>query len=326
MDGIENFGITIKGVIMARKEELTYKSRDRETTIHAIRWIPEEKPIAILQIIHGMQEFIDRYDEFARYMTDNGILVIGNDHLGHGGSVSERVPYGYFCKNDPATVLLRDAHRLKKMTQEEYPGIPVILMGHSFGSFVAREYLTRYGTGIQGAIIQGTGYMSIGTIKAGKGMAAFIGAMLGEKHRSGFLNNTAFKGYLSRISSPKTKFDWLSHNEESINKYINDPRDNFVFTVNGFETLFELLSRVQDTGKMEDIPKKLPILLTAGKEDPVGEYGSGVEQLYKVWTEQIGLTNVELKLYDGMRHELQQEIGRETVFADQLAWIKKTIG
>ncbi|MCR4998043.1 MAG: alpha/beta hydrolase [Butyrivibrio sp.] len=311
---------------MARKEELTYKSRDRETTIHAIRWIPDGQPIAILQIIHGMQEYIDRYDEFANFMADNGIMVIGNDHLGHGGSVSDKVPYGYFCKNDPATVLLRDAHRLKKMTQEEYPGVPVILMGHSFGSFVAREYLTRYGTGIQGAIIQGTGMTPAGTLKSGKALAAFISAFCGEKHRSNMLNNMAFKSYCKKIPGAKTKVDWLSHNEESVNKYINDPKCNFVFTVNGFETMFEILTRVQDTGKMEDIPKKLPILLTAGKEDPVGSYGEAVEQLYKIWTDQIGLTNVELKLYDNMRHELQQEVGREQVFADQLAWIKKTIG
>ncbi len=310
---------------MARKEELTYKSRDRETMIHAIRWIPDEKPIAILQIIHGMQEYIDRYDEFATFMADNGIMVIGNDHLGHGGSISDKVPLGYFCKNDPATVVLRDAHRLKKMTQEEYPGIPVVLMGHSFGSFVAREYLTRYGTGIQAAIIQGTGMTPPGTVKAGKGMTAFVGAMFGEKHRSNFLNNMAFKAYNSRINNPKTKFDWLSHNEESINKYINDPKDNFVFTVNGFETLFELITRVQDTGRMDDIPKKLPILLVSGKEDPVGSWGEEVEHLYKIYTEQIGLTSVEIKIYDGMRHELQQEIGREQVFADQLEWIKKVI-
>ena len=311
---------------MARKEELTYKSRDRKTTIHAIRWIPDEKPIAILQIIHGMQEFIDRYDEFANYMTDNGIMVIGNDHLGHGESISESVPFGYFCKNDPATVLLRDAHRLKKMTQEEYPGVPVIILGHSFGSFIAREYLTRYGTGIQGAIIQGTGWQTPGTLKSGKALTAFISAFLGEKHRSNMINNMAFKNYNKRIQNPKTKVDWLSHNEESINKYINDPRCTFIFTINGFETMFELLTRVQDVGKMEDIPKKLPILLTAGKEDPVGDYGAAVEQLYKIYTEQVGLTDVELKLYDGMRHELQQEVGREQVFADQLAWIKKTIG
>ena len=100
-----------------------------------------------------MQEFIDRYDEFARFLAEKGILVMGNDHLGHGQSIGEHGTYGYFCKNDPATVLVRDAHRLKKMVQEEYPGVPIFILGHSFGSFVAREYIARYGTGINGAII-----------------------------------------------------------------------------------------------------------------------------------------------------------------------------
>ena len=129
---------------MVRKEELTYKSRDRQTMLNAVRWIPEGQPIAILQVIHGMQEYTDRYDEYARFMAENGIMVIGNDNLGHGKSVNPPSgAYGYFCKNDPATVLVRDAHRLKKMAQEEFPGVPVFILGHSFGSFIAREYTIR---------------------------------------------------------------------------------------------------------------------------------------------------------------------------------------
>ena len=297
---------------MVRKEELTYKSRDRQSTIHAIKWIPEGQPVALLQIIHGMQEYIDRYDEFARYLAEKGILVMGNDHLGHGKSVTGNGTYGFFCKDDPATVLVRDAHRLKKTVQEEYPGVPVFILGHSFGSFVAREYITRYGTGIQGAIIQGTAFMPTGTINS-------------LKYRSTMINNMAFKGYLKKIPNPRTKFDWLSHNEESIDKYIADPADNFVFTLNGFGTMAELLKRVQDKDKMEDIPKKLPILITAGKEDPVGDYGEAPMKLFDIYKKQLQLENVELKLYDGMRHELQQEIGREQVFADQYEWIKKVI-
>ena len=310
---------------MVRKEELTYKSRDRQTMIHAIKWIPEGDPIAILQIIHGMQEFIDRYDEFARFLAEKGILVMGNDHLGHGGSVSANGTYGFFCKDDPATVLVRDAHRLKKMVQEEYPGVPIFILGHSFGSFVAREYIARYGTGIQGAIIQGTAYMPTGTIKSLARLVGFMQAILGTKTRSTMINNMAFGGYLKRIQKPRTKFDWLSHNEESIDKYIANPADNFVFTLNGFATMAELLKRVQDEGKMEDIPKNLPILITAGKEDPVGNYGEGPQKLYNIYKNQLGIQNVELKLYDGMRHELQQEIGREQIFNEQYDWLKKVI-
>ncbi len=310
---------------MVRKEELTYKSRDRQTMIHAIRWIPEGEPIAIFQIIHGMQEYIDRYDEYANFLAEKGILVIGNDHLGHGGSVGERGTYGYFCKNDAATVLVRDAHRLKKMTQEEYPGIPCFIIGHSFGSFVAREYITRYGTGIKGAIIQGTAFMPGSTIRSLSSLVSFLQVVMGEKYRSDMINNMAFKGYLKKIPNPRTKQDWLSHNEESVDKYIADPACNFVFTLNGFKTMAELLKRVQDMDKMEDIPKDLPILITAGKDDPVGDYGAGPEKLYNIYKNDLQIKNVDLKLYDGMRHELQQEIGREKVFADQYEWLKKVI-
>ena len=310
---------------MVRKEELTYKSRDRQTMLHAIRWIPDGEPIAILQIVHGMQEYIDRYDEFANFLAEKGIIVIGNDHLGHGGSVGEKGTYGYFCKNDPATVLVRDAHRLKKMTQEDFPGIPCFILGHSFGSFVAREYITRYGTGIKGAIIQGTAFMPSGTIKSLGGLVNFLQVVMGEKYRSTMVNNMAFKGYLKKISNPRTNFDWLSHNEASVDKYAADPACNFVFTLNGFKTMAELLKRIQDTDKMEDIPKDLPILITAGKEDPVGNYGEGPEKLYNIFKNDLQIKNVDIKLYDGFRHELQQEIGREQVFADQYEWIKKVV-
>lgn len=310
---------------MVRKEELTYKSRDRQTMLHAIRWIPDGEIKAVLQIIHGMQEYVDRYDEFANYLAERGILVIGNDHLGHGKSVGEHGTYGFFCKDDPATVLVRDAHRLKKMTQEDYPGVPCFILGHSFGSFIAREYITRYGTGISGAIIQGTAFMPNSAVGSLRGICNFLSVTMGEKYRSSMVNNMAFKGYLKKIGNPRTRFDWLSHNNESIDKYIADPACNFVFTVNGFKTMAELLKRIQDTDKMEDIPKDLSILITGGAEDPVGNYGEAFEKLYRTFKNDIGLPKTELRIYDGMRHELQQEIGREKVYADQLEWIEKVL-
>lgn len=311
---------------MVRKEELTYKSRDRQTMLNAVRWIPDGQPIAILQVIHGMQEYIDRYDEFARFMAENGIMVIGNDNLGHGKSVTPPSSiYGYFCKNDPATVLVRDAHRLKKMTQEEFPGVPVFILGHSFGSFIAREYMTRYGTGIKGAIIQGTAYTTRGTLGAMNFWISILQFFFGEKHRSKMINDMAFKGYLRKIEKPATPFDWLSHNEESIKKYIADPSCNFIFTLNGFKTMAELLKRIQDEDRMEDIPKNLPVLITGGSEDPVCSYGEALKRLFDIYRLQLQMKNVDIKIYDGFRHELQQEIGREKVFADQLDWIKKVL-
>ena len=142
---------------MVKKEEFTFDSRDGKSKIHAVRWVPEQRVVCIVQIIHGMAEYIERYEELAQYLGEKGILVTGDDHLGHGKSVAKDGTYGYFCEQDPATVVVRDVHRLKKMTQEEYPGIPYIILGHSMGSFILRNYLFRYGTGIQGAIVCGTG-------------------------------------------------------------------------------------------------------------------------------------------------------------------------
>ena len=310
---------------MIRKEELTYDSRDRKTKIHAIRWIPEEKPIAILQIVHGMQEYVDRYDEFARFMAEHGILVAGNDHQGHGGSVHEGDCYGYFGDKDPATVLVRDVHRLKKMTQQEYPGIPIILLGHSFGSFVVREYLTRYGTGIDAAIIQGTGMQSLGLVRFAKCLATVIQVFGGPRYRSKLINHIAFGKYLDKIPNAKTKDDWLSHNEISVDAYLKDPACNFIFTLNGFLTMGELVKRTQSADAMEDIPKNLPILLTSGAEDPVGDYGAAVRKLYEIYLNEHHLSKVDLKIYDGMRHEILQEVGRQQVFEDQYEWIRKVI-
>lgn len=139
-----------------KKEEIFFLSRDGKTKIHAVKWIPEGKPVCILQIVHGMAEYIERYERLALVLTRQGILVTGEDHLGHGKSVGENGIYGYFCAHDPATVVVRDVHRLKKMVQEQYPGVPYLLLGHSMGSFILRNYLSRYGSGIDGAIVMGT--------------------------------------------------------------------------------------------------------------------------------------------------------------------------
>ena len=181
-----------RGLRMVKKEEFTFDSRDGQSKIHAVRWIPEGKVICILQIIHGMAEYIERYEEVAQYFAQKGILVTGEDHLGHGKSVTENGTYGYFCNQDPATVVVRDVHRLKKMTQEDYPGIPYVIIGHSMGSFILRNYLFRYGTGIQGAIICGTGSQPTALIKCCKALAAIQGALFSQKHVAKMLDKMAF--------------------------------------------------------------------------------------------------------------------------------------
>ena len=180
---------------MVKKEEFTFDSRDGNTKLHAVRWTPSGKVICILQIVHGMAEYVERYEGLAKYLGEKGILVTGDDHLGHGKSVGEDGTYGYFCEQDPATVVVRDVHRLKKLTQEEYPGVPYVILGHSMGSFILRNYLFRYGSGIQGAIICGTGSQPPLLVKVSKALAGIQGLFWGR----GISPNSLIRWRLARI-------------------------------------------------------------------------------------------------------------------------------
>ncbi|MCM1122728.1 MAG: lysophospholipase [Eubacterium sp.] len=310
---------------VVNKEEFYFDSRDGEHKIHAIKWIPEEeKPVCILQIVHGMSEYIDRYDDFARFLANKGILVVGDDHLGHGKSVKPGEPYGYFCKEDAPTVLVRDEHRLKKMIQEKYPGVPYLILGHSMGSFITRNYLMRYGSGVNGALIVGTGMQSKPTLLCARALAAIEKVFCGEKHVSKLVDKAAFGVYNKKIESPKTSFDWLSRNEENVQKYINDPMCGFIFTVNGFQTLFKLIYHLHDTEKLKQMPVNLPIFFLAGADDPVGNYGKSVEKVYESFRA-IGMENVQIKLYPKDRHEILNEVDKEEVYADIYRWILQRI-
>lgn len=310
---------------MINKEEFYFDSRDGEHKIHAVKWVPEaEKPVCILQIVHGMSEYIDRYDDFAGYLADRGILVVGDDHLGHGKSVRSGESYGYFCKEDAPTVLVRDEHRLKKMMQEKYPGVPYLILGHSMGSFITRNYLMRYGSGVNGALIVGTGMQPKPVLLCGLALTAVEKLFHGEEHVSKLVDKVAFGVYNKRIESPKTSFDWLSRNEDNVRKYIDDPLCGFIFTVNGFQTLFKLLYNLHDTEKLKQMPANLPVFFLAGEDDPVGDYGRGVEKVYQSFRE-IGMENVQMKLYPKDRHEILNEVDKEDIYGDIYRWILQRI-
>ena len=309
---------------MIKKEELYFDSRDGVTKLHAVRWIPEEKPRAVLQIVHGMAEYVERYDEFARKMAERGFLVVGDDHLGHGKSVPEGGTFGYFCENDPATVVVRDEHRLKKMTQEAYPGIPYFIMGHSMGSFITRNYLCKYGTGIDGAIIMGTGMQSRALLCFSKAVAAVLKPLFGSKYVSRLLDWGGFGQYNRRIAKPKTKVDWLSKDEERVTAYIADPLCGFRFTVNGFQTLFELIWRLYNKENLSHMPKSLPVLFISGSDDPVGNYFKGVQKAVNSFID-VGMQDVTVRKCESGRHELLNEPEREQVTEDIYGWLSRKL-
>lgn len=308
------------------KEEFYFDSRDGKSKLHAVRYMPDSDTDirCVVQIVHGMAEYIERYEEFAEFLTERGCVVTGEDHMGHGKSVGKSGKYGYFCEQDPATVLVRDVHRLKKTTQALYPEVPYIIMGHSMGSFITRNYMFRYGTGISAAVIMGTGMQSPALLKVSKAAAGVQKLFCGPNHVSGLIDKLAFGSYNKRIQNLATSFDWLSRDAERVDKYISDPLCGFVFTVNGFSTLFELISRLNKQENLERIPSALPVLMVSGDADPVGDYGRGVQKAYES-LQNAGLENITLKLYEGGRHELLNETNRDEVMQDVFRWIEETI-
>lgn len=222
------------------------------------------------------------------------------------------------------TVVVRDVHRLKKITEEQHPQVPYIILGHSMGSFIARNYLCRYGSGIDGAVIVGTGMQSSGLIFASKAMAGIQKLFCGSKHVSHFIDKAAFGGYNKRIDSPRTSSDWLSRNTDNVDRYIADELCGFTFTVNGFQTLFELIRRLQKQENLEKVPQNLPILMVSGAEDPVGDYGKGVHKACNSLKESRSEEHYREAVRKD-RHELLNEDDAETAMEDIWQWICKEV-
>lgn len=306
-----------------KKEEFYYDSRDNRSRIHAVRYIPEDqKPVCVVQIAHGMAEYVERYEEFARFLTDRGCVVTGNDHLGHGKSVGDDKLYGYFCEQDPATVVVRDVHRLKKMTQQEFPGLPYVIIGHSMGSFILRNYLTMYGTGIAGAVIMSTGYRTVSSMRMLKFVIQIQKLFLGARHVSRFCDKVSFGGFNQRISDAKTEYDWLCKDEEIVRRYKEDPLCGNIFTLNGFQTLTELILRANDPKRLRKIPAELPLMVISGDADPLGEYGQGIPKVCDA-LRSAGVKDVEMRLYETGRHELLNEPERAQIMEEIFDWIRR---
>ena len=317
---------------MSKKEDIFYDSRDGKTRIHGVIWKPDcmigehpRNPRCVLQIVHGMEEYVERYDEFARFMNVYDICVIGEDHLGHGQSVKDEKDLGYFCSGNAATVVVRDVHRLKKIVQEQLPDVPFLILGHSMGSFIVRNYICRYGTGIAGAVIMGTGSKPRVILGIGKFVTRLIALFKGWHYKSAFVQKLGFSGYGKRIKNPQSKNDWVCANAETVKRYDSDPLCGFGFTLNGYHTLFTFISRCQSPLYLKRIPKRLPLFFVAGEEDPVGDYGKGVRKAYESYKAK-GMLNLEMKFYKNDRHEILNEADRKTVSEDIYRWIDGVLG
>ena len=305
---------------MLRKEEFYFDSTSGTTKIHAVRYIPEGEVKAILQITHGMVEYIERYEAFALFLNSKGFLVTGHDHLGHGKSVNSKEEWGYFAKEDGNRAVLYDVYQLTQITKEKYPHVPYFLLGHSMGSFYARQYLCEFGNELDGAIIMGTGCQPLALVQFGRLLSSFISIFKGWKYRCGFVNNIAFGSYNKHFEPARTTKDWLSKDTAIVDKYVADERCNFIFTLNAYYNMFTGISRLYDKNLLSRMPKDLPVFFVAGEDDPVGDYGKGVMKAVDMF-KNIGMKNVSLKLYPTDRHEILNETDRDQVYQDLFSWL-----
>lgn len=307
---------------MAKEEKFTFLSADGKTTIHAVRWIPEDGNYeAILQITHGMIEFVERYIPFADFLTQNAFMVVGHDHLGHGDSVASREDWGYFAEN-PSDTVITDMHTLRTMVQKENPGVPYFMMGHSMGSYMLRKYLCLHGENLSGAIIMGTGCVPDGTTKFGMTLCRVMARFRGWNYRSRLMQKLSY-------SKPYHKFDlygkdytnsWLTKDTEHVKKYYSDPRCTFVFTLNGYLGLMEAVYFDNQMENIKKVPKDLPVFMVSGADDPVGDLGEGVKKVYHMFKE-AGVDDLTYRLYETDRHEILNETDRDQVYADICAWM-----
>ena len=309
---------------MTNMQEFNFLSSDGKTQLHGISWLPEGTPRAVLQIAHGVAEYIGRYDGFARFLNEQGIAVVGHDHLGHGKSVTENSTPVYFGDGNTWQTVVDDIYLLHNRLRQQFPNVPMVLMGHSMGSFLARTYLIRYPGTVDAAIVMGTGWQG-SLILAGGLLISKLVSLRGNDATSDFVTNLAFGSYNKRIKPQRTAFDWLSADEDNVNAYIADPLCGQPTTVGLFREMLKGFQFNQKFGNLDKMSHDTPILLIAGQEDPVGDYGAGVNQTYQEF-KRSGVRDCTVKLYPGLRHEILNEKAQQAqVYADIAAWLEEKI-
>lgn len=284
-------------------------------------FIPKN-PRAAVMLSHGMCEYFLRYRGLAKFLCENGIALVGNDHIGHGNSVSDPDMLGYFGESGGYMCMVRDLHRMRTILDKKLPDIPKFLLGHSMGSFIARIYLSRYDDRWDGAVIMGTAGGVTGSAPLRKLLEVLTHAK-DSRFRPQFSSRLAFGVFNLRFENHRTSSDWLSRVEENVDRFIADPLCNFTFTVAGFKDLLNALMCANSRSVIENTPTDLPILFMSGSMDPVGEYGAGVRAACMKYLEHG--CSVNIRIYPGARHELFFEENADEVRNDVLSFINKRV-
>lgn len=298
-------------------------STDSKNNLNVIIWETEKEPIGVLQIVHGMAEYIDRYDNFAKYMTEQGFNVIGHDHLGHGHSVSDERDYGFFAEENGDKIIIEDMHSVTQYAREKWEELPNFILGHSMGSFCLRQYLTKYSNDVFGAIIMGTGWIPSAAALLGKTIATNTCKSKGSHTVNPLLIKLTLEPYNKPFAPARTNCDWLSRDEKQVDLYVNDKLCGFDFTAGAYKDFFTVLEKIAKNRQLIGMRKSLPILITSGSVDPVG--GKKACEKLNAQYKRCGINDVTLKLWENDRHEILNELDKSDVYQYIYNWLKSKI-
>lgn len=288
--------------------------------IHGCRWEPQGAPIGVVQIVHGIAEYIERFEPLAIYLNALGYVVVAEDHMGHGRSVSEDCPRGYFKGGWFAAV--EDTRALMKYTMTKYPGLPYTILGISMGSFMVRSLLAKYpDCGLSGAVICGTGWQDKGLLRTARIACNLVCRTAGEDKPSPMLQKLMFGTYNRGIEKPQSPNAWLCRDTDVVAAYDEDPLCGFAATAGLYRDMLEGISYIQEPGNLALMNKQLPVLFIAGEKDPVGNYGKGVEASAEAFRK-AGMARVTVKLYSEDRHDVLNELDKLTVWTDLVNWME----
>ncbi|SFS53481.1 alpha/beta hydrolase [Marininema halotolerans] len=300
-------------------ESFTFTTHDGEN-IFVHKWLPEGEVKGTVQIAHGMAEHAARYQPFAEALTQAGYRVFANDHRGHGQTASTQERLGHFADEDGWMRTITDMYELTKEIKREFPDEPIVLFGHSMGSFLARRYVQLYGEEVQGLILSGTG--------TDQGFLSFLGLTLaklqrrvkGKRARSKLLDRLSFGKFNQSFQPIRTSFDWLSRDEKEVDKYIEDPMCGQIATTQFFCDMIAGVKELDRVEQLRKIPNHLPIYLFSGEKDPVGAEGKGVKKVAHL-LRLAGNMQVNVKIYEEGRHEMLNEMNKAEVYQDVIAWL-----
>ncbi len=303
--------------------EITFPSADGRHTIYGEIYEPHGEARAVIQLAHGMTDYVARYEWLADRMTEAGFVFAGHCHLGHGKSAGSEEDLGYFAEKDGIRYLVEDMHAMNGLLRARYAGLPVIVLGHSMGSFIVRLYACAYPSEMEACIILGTGGKNP-LLPLGLGLCSLLSLLRGERHRSHLISKLSTGSYYKKFPGEGTTA-WLTRDPARVSTYKSDPYCSVTFTVSAYKDLFRMLGRSNAGRWFKEYPKTMPTLLVSGDKDPVGNFGKGVTEVYRRLL-LAGCDKVTLKLYEGARHELFNELNREEFAADLSSFIEGVIG